>query len=127
MGKNLTRRISLSRNGRNKLRSSSAYAVVALACSLWFISCVHSSSVTKDYGEGAYQISGTMHHINLEGGCWQFISDKNVSYELLGDHITELFHDGIGATLVVKDRPNIKSICMIGKPVEVLAVLNLTQ
>ncbi len=81
----------------------------------------------KDYGEGAYQISGTMHRTNLEGGCWQFISDKNVSFELFGKHSTELFHDGIGATLVVKDRPAIKSICMIGKPVEVIAVLTLTQ
>ena len=94
---------------------------------MWFISCIHSSSVTKDYGEGAYQIAGTMHRTNLEGGCWQFISDKNVSYELLGENITELFHDGINATLVVKDRTAVRSICMIGKPVEVLAVLTLTQ
>ena len=68
-----------------------------------------------------------MHRTNLEGGCWNFVSDKNVSYELLGEHITELFHDGIGATLIVKDRIAVKSICMTGKPVEVIAVLNLTQ
>ena len=68
-----------------------------------------------------------MHRTNLEGGCWQFISDKNVSFELLGEHISELFHDGIGATLVVKDRPTVKSICMMGKPVEVLAILTLSQ
>jgi hypothetical protein len=63
-----------------------------------------------------------MHHTNLEGGCWVFTTADGQSYELIGDAAKGLLREGLRAEIVVKLRSDLKSVCMVGKIVEVVEI-----
>ena len=96
-----------------------------------FISCIvigcTSSGQLPKYGEGSFSISGTMQLTNVERGCWQFMTADGESYELMGTDLTPLLHDKLQAELVVREVPDMMSICMIGKVVEVLHIVHTSQ
>jgi hypothetical protein len=77
---------------------------------------------TKQYPAGSFTIDGVMHHTNVEGGCWVFKAGDGQSYELMGDAAKDLLREGVRAEIVVKTRRDLKSICMVGKIVEVVEV-----
>jgi hypothetical protein len=81
-----------------------------------------SCASTKQYPVGSFTIDGVMHHTNVEGGCWVFKGSAGQSYELIGDAAKDLLHEGLRAEIVVKPRSDLKSICMVGKIVEVLEI-----
>jgi len=88
-------------------------------------SCSHSSE-TAHYPPGAYEIRGTMHYSrNLEGGCWFLLTADSTSYQPLGEKAADLRKDRADVDLVVRDPSSPNTFCMTGKPVEVLAVLDL--
>ena len=66
-----------------------------------------------------------MHRIEIEGGCWQFESETGESYELVGDQSRKLQVEGRRAKLQIKPRPDLASICMTGKIVEVIEILEV--
>jgi hypothetical protein len=86
-----------------------------------YIGCASSEKI--DYGADAYIIKGTMHHLDIEGGCWQFTTNDDDHYELSGSDLERLYHDGIRVELIVRDLPEYVSTCMIGKPVQVLEII----
>ena len=90
---------------------------------LLIVSCCSSKQSEKDFGPGAYSLTGTMRHIPLEGGCWQFTSGDGSTYQLAGEQAAKLLVDGIHAEIVVRDTPGRHTICMTGKSVEVLTIV----
>jgi hypothetical protein len=86
-------------------------------------SCCSSKQSAADYGAGAYSLTGTMKHIPLEGGCWQFTAGDGSTYQLAGERAATLLVDGLRAEIIVKDLPERHTICMTGKSVEVLTII----
>ena len=92
---------------------------------LLLTSCGVSRDVAKEFGTGAFVIVGTMTHLAIEGGCWQFKSDEGTTYELFGDQATLLHKDGERAQIIVREISNAHTICMAGKPVELLKITKI--
>lgn len=67
--------------------------------------------------------SGTVHAVNLEGGCWRFDAQDGRHFEIeKGSAPAGLLVDGKQATLTLKPRPDLMSTCMIGPIAEVVKV-----
>ncbi len=72
-----------------------------------------------------FTVSGIMQHTELEGGCW-FLQTKTEKYELTGspEDLAKCYVEGRPLTLRVVLRPFMASTCMIGKRIEIIAVLD---
>jgi hypothetical protein len=81
-----------------------------------------SCASTKQYPAGSFTINGVMHHTNLEGGCWVFKTADGKNYELTGEAAKDLLREGQRAEIVVRPRRDLKSICLVGKIVEVVEI-----
>ena len=81
--------------------------------------------VTRD--PDAYIIEGTMYFRSIEGGCWQFVDGNNQGYQIVGENVEEINIDGLYAKLIVRDYPNQTSVCMIGKIVELIEIIEIKQ
>jgi hypothetical protein len=101
---------------RKKTRS---WSTVLLWVAFLFLS---SCASTKQYPAGSFTIDGVMHRTDIEGGCWVFKATDGQSYELTGEVVKDLLRDGLRAEIVVKPRRDLKSICMVGKIVEVIEI-----
>ena len=97
------------------LMAVGSIVVTATSCS--------SSEATKDYGPGTFKLTGTMKQIEVEGGCWQFVSDDGKNYQVMGDKAALLLRDGLRATVVVTDAEEMASICMVGDLVELVEII----
>ncbi len=77
------------------------------------------------FAQKEFNVMGTMHHSDLEGGCW-YLQSKQIKYELTASpEILQTCHvDGRMLTLRVRQAPMMASICMIGHMVEVTEVLD---
>jgi hypothetical protein len=105
--------------GSSTAEEPSSWANVALCIAFLLLS---SCASTKQYPVGSFTIDGVMHHTNVEGGCWVFKASAGQSYELVGDAAKDLLREGLRAEIVVKARSGLKSICMVGKIVEVVEI-----
>lgn len=71
----------------------------------------------------AMRVAGTIHSVNVEGGCWRFDAQNGSHYEILKSSAPSgLLQDGKQVTLTVKPRPDLMSTCMVGPIVEVVRV-----
>ena len=70
-------------------------------------------------------LDGVMERSNIEGGCWIFKAKDGKPYELVGGEVQRLRREGQRAEIVVKPRDDLASICMVGKIVEVIEILNI--
>ncbi|MEO8294580.1 MAG: hypothetical protein ABI613_03615 [Gemmatimonadota bacterium] len=69
------------------------------------------------------QIKGTVHLVNVEGGCWRLDAANGSHYEIYkGSAPAGLLEDGRQVTATVKLRPDLMSICMVGPIIEVISV-----
>ena len=89
------------------------------------ISACSSSQPAKDYGKDAFIITGEMHFVDIESGCWQFVTADSVHYELTGKDTKALLKEGKRATIAVRELHNVSSVCMVGKIVELLEVIEI--
>lgn len=70
-----------------------------------------------------FRASGTIHSVNIEGGCWRFDAQDGKHYEISQSSAPSgLLVDGKQATLTLRPRPDLMSTCMIGPIVEVVKV-----
>jgi len=90
-----------------------------LCIALVFLS---SCASTKHYPPGAITIEGVIHRTRVEGGCWVFRTTDGQNFELAGEAAKDLLREGLRAEIVVKPRRDLKSICMVGKIVEVVEI-----
>lgn len=74
-------------------------------------------------------ISGTMHHSELEGGCWYLQSDSVKRYELIGDSalIKQLRFEGEHVEVRATPAKGAASICMMGEIVHVSAIVETAR
>ena len=101
-------------------RILSSLLKVLLAAGFLFLS---SCGTTKEYPQGSISLDGVMQRTEIEGGCWVFQANDGQQYELVGDQAKSLHQEGRRAEIVVKTRPDLASICMVGRIVEVLEVV----
>lgn len=67
--------------------------------------------------------SGTVHAVNLEGGCWRFDAQDGRQFEIeKGSAPDGLLVDGKQVTLTLRPRPDLMSSCMIGPIAQVVRV-----
>ena len=80
---------------------------------------------TRVAGAQGFVVSGVMHHVSIEGGCWYFQADGDGKrYELWADSATlaGLHKEGLHATLrLERARAGAASICMVGEIALVLS------
>jgi hypothetical protein len=68
-----------------------------------------------------FRVSGSVRRVNLEGGCWGFDAEDGRCFELSRAGAPGgLLVDGKRATLTLRIRPDLMSLCMIGPIVEVV-------
>jgi hypothetical protein len=74
-------------------------------------------------------VSGTMHHSELEGGCWYLQSDSVKRYELTGDSALMKPLHFEGEHVVVRATPakGAASICMMGEIMRVSAIVQTAR
>ena len=67
--------------------------------------------------------SGTVHAVNLEGGCWRFDAQDGRQFEIEKASAPDgLLVDGKQVTLTLRPRPDLMSTCMIGPIAQVVRV-----
>ena len=70
-----------------------------------------------------FRASGTIHAVNVEGGCWRFDTEDGRHFEIIkATAPAGLLVDGKTATLTLRPRSDMMSTCMIGPMAEVVAV-----
>ncbi len=104
----------------NELRILTA----ALSIVVWS-SCTPSKESRTPTDKPVVIIVGTMHHLEIEGGCWWFRPDAGESYELVGDLAKQLHVVGRRAKLKIKPRSDLASICMVGTIAEVVEIIQV--
>jgi hypothetical protein len=80
----------------------------------WSFSCASTddATITGD---------GTVRFQEIEGGCWSIVAADSAVYEPL--HLAEEFRqDGLKVTFVARPRPEMASVCMVGRIVEIISI-----
>src|SRR5260221_2354089 len=98
-------------------------ACSAAAMMLVLLEGCSSGNALGHYGPGAYTLSGTMHFLHVETGCWQLTADDGKGYELTGTDVTLLQKENLHAEIIVRSAAHIKSTCMAGTVIELLHIL----
>ncbi|MEP7234243.1 MAG: hypothetical protein ABI778_02995 [Ignavibacteriota bacterium] len=77
------------------------------------------------FGQKEYVVMGSMQHSDIEGGCW-FLQAKDQRYQLTGTAgiLQSIQIEGRNLVLNVRDAQVRQSICMMGKIVEVVSILD---
>ena len=72
------------------------------------------------------RISGTIHFLQIEGGCWQLEGDNGRRYELQpGQAPSSVFRDGARVSLVGQPDAKWTSVCQVGMPLDVRRVVSV--
>jgi hypothetical protein len=73
--------------------------------------------------DGGIRVSGTVHFLVGEGGCWQLRAQNGARYELLPEQApSSVLVDGAQVVIVVRVRTDIITACNVGNPVDVETV-----
>ncbi len=66
---------------------------------------------------GDITVHGYFNFVNVEGGCWQFVGDNGVNYEVVNHRPS--WHDGLTGTITADIKDDMVTFCMVGVVVEV--------
>lgn len=92
-----------------------------------FLSSCSGLEQTQNYPDDAFIINGIMNYLEVEGGCWQFMSEEGETYEIVGLNVAPLRVNGQRAEIVVREIPGVMSVCMVGKMVELLDIVQINE
>ncbi|HEX2220794.1 MAG TPA: hypothetical protein VHG35_18490 [Gemmatimonadales bacterium] len=82
--------------------------------------------LSTDSGTGELRVSGTVHFIEVDGGCWQLDAGEGRRYELLPDQApTSLLRHGTRASVVGHLAPASETGCSVGLPLAVRRIVSL--
>lgn len=84
-----------------------------------------SSHGTKSYAKGVLVVTGRMHYVNVESGCWQFVADDSSHYEIAGEEMKPLLQEGLRARVAIRELHGMASTCMVGKLMELVDILEI--
>jgi hypothetical protein len=83
-------------------------------------------SLSTDSGTGELHLSGTVHFLEVEDGCWQLEASNGYRYELQpGQAPASLLRDGVSASVVGQPAEDSATGCQVGMPIDVRRVLSV--
>ncbi len=86
---------------------------------------------SADQYKGAIEVVGTMHLMQLEGGCWVLQAGEELDdvqvYLLDGELLPELMTEGATVTLIIRPNPKAASVCQVGTVAEVLEIIDFDE
>jgi hypothetical protein len=81
--------------------------------------------LSTDGGSGEFHLSGTIHFLEAEGGCWRLDAEDGHRYELRADQApASLLQDGATVRIMVEPG-EAEGVCRSAVPVEVRRVLSV--
>lgn len=111
------------------MKSSARWIAAALVLALVIPACRQQEVATPAppdselgtpmSGDSTFRAMGTIHRVNVEGGCWRFDLEDGRHFELKAAD-TSILVDGQQATLTLRPRPDLMSACQIGPIAEVV-------
>lgn len=71
------------------------------------------------------QLTGTMHLLDVQGGCWVLKEEGGGRYELVGEQaaLQPLRQEGLRVTVEVRADPGLVGRCMVGRMVHLIRVV----
>jgi hypothetical protein len=82
--------------------------------------------LSTDAGTGEFHLSGTVHFLESEGGCWRLDTDQGRRYELhAGQAPDAVLQDGARVRVVVEPSREEGGVCRSAVPVDVRRVLSV--
>jgi hypothetical protein len=82
--------------------------------------------LTTDAGTGEFHLSGTVHFLESEGGCWRLDTDDGHRYELhAGQAPDAVLRDGARVRVMVEPSREEGGVCSSAVPVDVRRVLSV--
>jgi hypothetical protein len=95
--------------------------IAALAATLAALQASDFSCTTGDsLGPDGIRVTGVIHFLQVEGGCWQLQGDDGERYELRPDQApSKILVDGARVTLVLELRTDLASVCAVGRIADV--------
>ena len=81
---------------------------------------------STDSGTGELHISGTVHFLRVENGCWQLETESGRHYELQPGRVpSSLLRDRARVRVVGQPVEKSDTGCQVGMPLEVLRVVSM--
>jgi len=82
--------------------------------------------LSTDSGTGELHISGTVHFLRVENGCWQLEAENGRRYELQPEQApASLLRDGARVTVVGQPVEGSETGCQVGMPIDVRRVVSV--
>jgi hypothetical protein len=82
--------------------------------------------LSTDSGTGELHISGTVHFLQIENGCWQLEAENGRRYELQPEQApASLLRDGAKVSVVGQPAEGSDSGCQVGMPLDVRKVVSV--
>ena len=82
--------------------------------------------LSTDSGTGELHISGTVHFLQIENGCWQLEAENGRRYELQPEQASaSLLRDGAKVSVVGQPAEGSDSGCQVGMPLDVRKVVSV--
>jgi hypothetical protein len=101
------------------VRPAAVLAAFALLRSTDFTCSAGSGVFAPDSGI-RITITGVVHFLEVEGGCWQLEGGDGTRYELRPDQAPRsVLVDGAQVVLVARRRTDLASTCMVGENIDV--------
>jgi len=82
--------------------------------------------ISTDSGTGELHIRGTVHFLQIEGGCWQLEAENGRRYELQPKQAPgSLLRDGARVNVVGQPSEGSETGCRVGMPIDVRRVVSV--
>ena len=82
--------------------------------------------LSTESGTGELHISGTVHFLQVENGCWQLEAATGHRYELQPEQVPpSLLRDGARVSVVGQPAEGSNTGCQVGMPLDVRRVVSL--
>jgi hypothetical protein len=95
---------------------------LAIASSILLSSGACRPASVAPCAAGSVCVDATVRHFDLEGGFWAFRGDDSVTYDPAGGVPSDFQRDGLRVYLVAKERPDMASIHMVGRVVDIVSI-----
>ena len=83
--------------------------------------------LSTDSGTGELHISGTVHFLRVENGCWQLETESGRHYELQPEQApASLLRDGARVSVVGQPAEGSETGCQVGMPIDVRRVVSVS-
>jgi hypothetical protein len=82
--------------------------------------------LSTESGTGELHLSGTVHFLRVEAGCWQLEASNGYRYELQPEQApASLLRDGARVSVVGQPAEGSATGCQVGMPLDVRRVLSV--